>query len=101
MQSTSATPAAGALVRPTPEVAPRRSKVEAYNVADLRQLARKALPKGLFEFVDRGTENEVALRTMREAIERTMLLPRVLVDVSQRNQQVDFFGRPCASPMSV
>ena len=61
---------------------------------DLRRLARRALPKGLFEFVDRGTENEVALRAMRAAVERVKLCPRVLVDVSHRTQHTEFFGRP-------
>ena len=31
----------------------------AYNVSDLRELARRRLPKRLFEFVDRGTEDEI------------------------------------------
>jgi isopentenyl diphosphate isomerase/L-lactate dehydrogenase-like FMN-dependent dehydrogenase len=101
VQQTSATPAAGAVSRPETEAVPRTSTAEAYNLADLRQLAKRALPKGLFQFVDRGTENELALRTMREAIERVMFRPRVLVDVSQRNQSTEFFGRPSTSPMVV
>jgi isopentenyl diphosphate isomerase/L-lactate dehydrogenase-like FMN-dependent dehydrogenase len=102
VQQTSVTPAAAeAVPRPAAAAAAQQTKVAAHNLADLRQLAKRALPKGLFEFVDRGTENEVALRTMREAIERVMLRPRVLVDVSHRQQQVDFFGRPSTSPMVV
>ena len=34
----------------------------AYNIADLRELAKKRLPRGLFEFMDRGCEDEVSLR---------------------------------------
>jgi isopentenyl diphosphate isomerase/L-lactate dehydrogenase-like FMN-dependent dehydrogenase len=87
---------------PASSTAPaRRSKVEAYNLADLRALARKALPKGLYEFVDRGTEDEVALRRMRASLERIAFHPRVLVDVSQRSQATTFFGRPSAMPMAV
>src|SRR4051812_5678308 len=33
----------------------------AYNISDLREIARKRLPRGVFEFVDRGTEDEVSL----------------------------------------
>jgi isopentenyl diphosphate isomerase/L-lactate dehydrogenase-like FMN-dependent dehydrogenase len=101
VQQTSATPAAGTVPRPAPEAVPRNSTIDAYNLADLRGHAKRVLPKGLFEFVDRGTENELALRTMREALERVMLRPRVLVDVSQRNQATEFFGRPSTSPMVV
>ena len=38
------------------------SKLGAYNIHDLREMARKRLPRGVFEFVDRGTEDESALR---------------------------------------
>ena len=39
----------------------------AYNIADLREMARRRLPRGMFEFVDRGTEDEVALATVRHS----------------------------------
>lgn len=35
---------------------------DAYTIADLRAVAKKILPKGLFEFVDRGSEDELALK---------------------------------------
>ena len=37
------------------------SDLKAYNIFDLRELALRRIPKGLFEFVDRGTEDEVSL----------------------------------------
>lgn len=67
------TPTADALAAPAAQPAPRACRATAYNVEDLRRLARRTLPKGLFEFVDRGTENEVALRAMRAAVERVKL----------------------------
>ena len=60
----------------------------AYNIADLRETARRRLPKGIFEFVDRGSEDEVALRNNRAAFERIKLKPRTLVDVSGRSQEI-------------
>ncbi|WP_244179386.1 alpha-hydroxy acid oxidase [Paraburkholderia aspalathi] len=80
---------------------PRTSPVKAYNIADLRLAARRALPRGLFEFVDRGTENEYALRSMRAAIERVGFRPRVLVDVSARTQKTSLFGIPADMPLAV
>ncbi len=40
--------------------------LRAYNIADLREAARRRLPKGIFEFVDRGAEDEVSLRNIRK-----------------------------------
>ena len=28
-----------------------------YNIADLREVARRRLPKGVFEYLDKGTED--------------------------------------------
>ena len=47
----------------------------AFNIADLRRLARRGLPRGIFEFIDRGTEDEVSLRENRAAFERIKLRP--------------------------
>ena len=84
-----------------PHDVPAKSSLEAYNMADLRQQARKILPKGLFEFVDRGTENELALRTLRTALDRVMFRPHVFVDVSARTTSTEFFGKPSTMPLAV
>lgn len=73
----------------------------AYNVADLRDLAQRKLPKGLFDFVDRGTEDEVALRNNRAAFERIKLKQRMLVDVSRRSLETTLFGKAQALPVAV
>ena len=70
----------------------RDLSAECHNIHDLREVARKRLPKGLFEFVDRGTEDEVALRNNRSAFERIKLNMRTLVNVTGRNQDVTLFG---------
>ena len=66
---------------------------DAHNIFDLREIAKKRLPRWLFEFVDRGTEEEVALRNNREAFERIKLIPRMLVDVSGRKLDTTVFGK--------
>jgi isopentenyl diphosphate isomerase/L-lactate dehydrogenase-like FMN-dependent dehydrogenase len=73
----------------------------AYNIADLREMARRRLPRGIFEFVDRGTEDEVALRNNRAAFERIRLRPRTLIDVSKRNQEITLLGRKSPLPIAV
>jgi len=73
----------------------------AYNIADLREMALRRVPKGMFEFVDRGTEDEVALRNNRAAFERIKLRPRTLVDVSGRSQEVTLFGNKQKMPIAI
>jgi len=74
---------------------------DCYNIADLRAAARKRLPKGVFEFVDRGSEDEVALRNNRAGFERIKLRPRSLVDVSGRSTQTTLFGKPAGLPLAI
>ena len=73
----------------------------AYNIEDLREIARRRVPKGMFEFVDRGAEDEVALRNNRSAFERIRLKPRALVDVSRRSQEITLFGKPQKMPIAI
>jgi (S)-mandelate dehydrogenase len=77
------------------------STFDAYNISELRELARKRLPKGVFEFIDRGAEDEVALKNNRAAFERLTLVPRVLNDVSVIDQKIELFGRSLPTPMVI
>ena len=73
----------------------------AYNIEDLRNSAQRRLPKGVFEFVDRGSEDEVALRNNRAAFERIKLSSRPLVDVSKRSQAIELFGHSLKMPIAI
>lgn len=73
----------------------------AYNIADLREIARGKLPRGIFEFIDRGNEDEVALRNNRAAFERIKLVPRSLADVSKRSQEITLFGNKQGMPIAI
>jgi len=72
-----------------------------YNVFDLRAAAKKRLPRGVFEFVDRGTEDEVALANNRAAFERLKLKHRALVDMSDRTMETTLFGKPWSMPLAI
>ena len=76
-------------------------KLNAYNINDLREIAIKRTPKFLFEFLDRGSEDEVALRNNRAVFERIRLMPRMLCDVSVRNQEITLFGQKQKMPIAV
>ena len=74
---------------------------DCYNVFDLRDAAKRRLPRAVFEFVDRSTEDEVALRNNRAAFERIKLRHRSLVDVSGRTTKTTLFGKEIALPMAI
>ena len=71
------------------------------NYEDARALARRRLPRGLFEYVDRGTEDERAIAGNRRALDDIRLTPRTLVDVSTCSQSISLFGRSQPSPIVI
>ena len=74
---------------------------EALNIEDLRRMARRRLTKAVFEFCDRGSEDEIAMRDNRAALDRIKLLPRVLTDVSGRDPAITLFGKKHALPLLI
>lgn len=69
------------------------------SIEDLRQAARRRLPNALFDFIDGGAQDEVTLRRNREDFERIVLLPKVLIDVTNRSQAVTVLGQNYRSPL--
>lgn len=82
---------------------PELSRIDrkAYNIADLRELARRRLPRALFEFIERGTEDDHLIRENEAALRRIRLNPRTLRDVSQREQSITLFGRKQEIPLVI
>jgi isopentenyl diphosphate isomerase/L-lactate dehydrogenase-like FMN-dependent dehydrogenase len=74
---------------------------QALNIEDLRRIAQRRLPRVAYEFLERGTEDEVTLAANRTAFERIRFRPRTLVDVSRRSQQVTLFGKTFSVPFGV
>ena len=73
----------------------------AVNIEDLRRLARRRLPRAIFDFFDGGAEDEVTLRDNRAAFERVRLLPKVLVNVAQVDMCVRLFGIDTSLPLAI
>lgn len=78
-----------------------RSVKDALNIDDLRLLARRRMPRGLFDFVDRGAEDEVTMRANAKSISDVWLRQRVGVDVSQRDISTTIFGTRIAMPVGI
>jgi (S)-mandelate dehydrogenase len=73
----------------------------AVNIEDLRQMARRRLPRAIFDFFDGGAEDETSLRGNRAAFERVRLLPKVLVNVALVDTRVGLFGKETNLPMAI
>jgi isopentenyl diphosphate isomerase/L-lactate dehydrogenase-like FMN-dependent dehydrogenase len=71
----------------------------AINIDDLRRLARRRLPRAVFDFADGGAEDERTLRANRLDFSKLVFQPKVLVDVSQRDQSSTILGQPVRSPL--
>ncbi len=72
-----------------------------FNIADLREAARRRLPKGVFQYVDKGTEDQLAVDNNRLALDNTKLLHRVLTDVSDVRTETSLFGHDAAMPLII
>jgi L-lactate dehydrogenase (cytochrome) len=77
----------------------RRRLARAASVADLRRLASRRLPRGVFDYVDGGAEDERTLEANSAAYARLTFRPRVLRDVSAVDPSTTVLGRPLAFPL--
>jgi L-lactate dehydrogenase (cytochrome)/(S)-mandelate dehydrogenase len=73
----------------------------AHNVADMRALARRRLPRGVFDFCDGGAEDEQTLRRNETAFDEHVLWPRPLQGAEHRDQSVEIFGHRLPSPVII
>jgi len=57
------------------------------------------LPRPIFDYIDGGSEDEVALRRSTRAFDRYELLPRMLADVQNISMETELFGRKIPLPL--
>ena len=68
---------------------------------DFEVTARRRLPKFLYGFISGATETDAALADNRRAFEEYGFVPRVLNDVSGREQTTKLFGKTYAAPFGI
>jgi L-lactate dehydrogenase (cytochrome)/(S)-mandelate dehydrogenase len=73
----------------------------AINIEDLHRIARRKLPRVIFDYIEGGVEDERGLARNEAAFHKHRLLPRYLVDVSKRDQSATVFGRTYSSPFGI
>ena len=76
-----------------------RSLKQALCIDDLRIMARRRLPRGIFEYLDGGADDEVTLRYNRESFSHYELLPRTLVDVEHIDLSTEVMGSKVDLPV--
>ena len=74
---------------------------DAINLDDLRKLAKKRLPKVIYDFIEGGVDDEGGLVRNEDAFARRPLMPRYLVDVTAIDQTTQLFGRTYSSPFGI
>ena len=77
------------------------SILEADTIADLRERARKRLPRAVFDFIDGGADDELTRRWNGADFDLLEWRPRVLVDVSQRDRSATVLGARSSLPLIV
>jgi len=75
--------------------------VKAASAEDYRSLARRRLPKFLFEYIDGGAGAETTMRRNIADLQSVMLRQRVLRDVSKVSLEAELFGRRQAMPIAL
>jgi L-lactate dehydrogenase (cytochrome) len=71
------------------------------SIEDLRQRARRNVPKMFFEYADSGSYTQDTLRANRADLERIKLRQRVLVDVDRRSTETTILGQQTPLPFAL
>ena len=78
----------------------RRRLAKCGNISDVRRLAMRALPGGVFDYFDGAAETEWSLANNTKAFDDVRLEPRVLVDVSALDTSTTVMGQKMAQPFA-
>lgn len=71
----------------------------AADIGDIRAIAKRRLPSGVFDYIDGGAEDEITLGENSSAFSKLRFEPRVLRDVSALDTSTNLFGCDMAMPL--
>lgn len=74
---------------------------QCYNIDDLRKAARKRLPRGIWEYAERGTEDEHGMARNRTAFDSLALQPKVLRNVEHVDTRTTILGQQSPLPLAI
>jgi isopentenyl diphosphate isomerase/L-lactate dehydrogenase-like FMN-dependent dehydrogenase len=78
-----------------------RRVLRAWNIRDLRAMAKRRLPRAIFDFFDGAAEDEITLRENRAAFERVRIAPRMLAGVERVDPSTTLLGGRSRLPIAV
>lgn len=70
-------------------------------VVDLREAARRRLPRLLFDYIDGGAYDEVSIRRNREDLANLALRQRTMTDISALSMRTELFGQSMSMPLAL
>lgn len=83
-----------------PELSLRKRRLaSSATVEDLRRIAKRRLPRGVFDYIDGGAEDELTMAANSVAYRRLTFAPRILRDVSEVDISSSLLGRELAYPL--
>ncbi len=71
------------------------------NIQDLRILAKRKIPRAIFEYADRGSYDETTLDANRKDLKAINLRQRVMIDVDNRSTKTTLIGEKAAMPLAI
>jgi L-lactate dehydrogenase (cytochrome) len=88
-------------VKPVELDATRRRLSACHDIADLRRVGRRLIPRPVFDYVDGGADEELSLRANVAAFRRYQFQPRTLVNVSEPDTSAAFLGSVAPLPLAL
>jgi L-lactate dehydrogenase (cytochrome) len=71
------------------------------NIEDLRQLARKRVPRMFYDYADSGSWTESTYRANEAAFGKYLLRQRVAIDIEKRSLRTTMIGEEVAMPVAL
>ncbi|MDO9412093.1 MAG: alpha-hydroxy acid oxidase [Pseudolabrys sp.] len=71
------------------------------NVEDLRQLAKRKVPKAIFEYIDHGSYDQLSLKANRNDLDAVRFRQRVLIDADNRSLGTTMLGEKVSMPVAI
>ena len=88
-------------MKPVDLDATRRRLSACHDISDLRAVARRRIPRPVFDYVDGGSDEELSLAGNTEAFRRWRFLPRLLMDVSAPDTTARVLDRVLPLPLAL
>jgi L-lactate dehydrogenase (cytochrome) len=88
-------------LKPAELDATKRRLAACHDVDDLRAVARRLIPRPVFDYVDGAADEELAVRANRAAFRRWRFLPRLLTDVDNVDTTAALLGETQPMPLAL